>query len=208
VRRIIGWVGAGVTGYLVGNLSGADLASRAAGGADLRREGTRNPGAMNASHVLGKRWGLAVSALDIGKGSAAARLGHRLGGPMGANVAATAAVVGHCFPVGRRGGKGVATSIGQVAGTFPAYLPIDIGVAVATSALPFFRQRTRVATAVASATWVGCATLSWLRGVRTPGGIEPTVALPLGALASSAVIAARFAAEADKVESYNRTVAA
>jgi glycerol-3-phosphate acyltransferase PlsY len=208
MSRATGCLAAATIGYGVGNLPAADLAARAAGGADLRRQGTQNPGAMNTSHVLGKKWGLAVSALDIGKGSAAARIGHRIAGPAGANIAATAAVVGHCFPVGRTGGKGVATSVGQVIGTFPAYLPIDIGVAVATSALPFLRQRTRVATAVASATWIGCATVAWCRHVRTPGGIEPTVALPLAALASSAVIAARFAAEADRVDVYNESQAA
>jgi acyl-phosphate glycerol 3-phosphate acyltransferase len=205
MSRVTGCLAAAAVGYCMGNVPSADIAARAAGGADLRREGTQNPGAMNASHVLGKRWVVVVSALDIGKGSAAARIGHRLGGPSGANLAATAAVVGHCFPVGRAGGKGVATSIGQVVGTFPAYLPIDIGVAVGTSALPFFRQRTRIATAFASATWIGCATVAWCRHVRTPGGIEPTAALPLAAFASSAVIAARFAAEADRVDAFNES---
>lgn len=203
VNRAARLLAAVLVGVAAGNLPAADAAARAAGGADLRREGTRNPGAMNVTHVLGRKWGAAVFALDVGKGSLAARLGHRLAGPAGANAAATAAVVGHCFPVGRRGGKGVATSIGQVIGTFPAYLPVDIGVAFATAAVPFFRQRTRMATAVASATWVGCATLAWRRRVRTPGGVEPTVALPLAAFVSSAVIAVRFAAEADKVTTYN-----
>jgi len=161
---------------------------------------------MNASHVLGKQWGAVVSGLDIGKGVVAARVGRRLGGSSGANIAATAAVVGHCFPIGRRGGKGVATSIGQVVGTFPSYLPIDIGVAVGTSALPFFRQRTRVATTVASATWIGCATLAWRRRFRNVGGVEPTAALPLAAAASSAVIALRFATAAEKVDAFNNAV--
>jgi len=201
-------VAAALVGYVVGNLPSADLAARAAGGPDVSGEGTQNPGAMNASHVLGKKWGVAVSAVDIGKGAVAARVGQRFAGPTGANIAATAAVAGHCFPIGRRGGKGVATSIGQVAATFPSYLPVDIGVAIGTSALPFFKQRTRVATTVASATWVGCAALSWRRRFRNPGGVEPTAALPLAALASSVVIAIRFAAEVDKVDDYNRGVAA
>lgn len=197
------WVVSAAIGYAAGNLPSADLAARAAGGHDLRESGTRNPGAMNATHVLGAKWGVAVSAFDIGKGVAAARVGGRVAGPAGANIAATAAVVGHCFPVGRRGGKGVATSIGQVVGTLPMYLPIDIGVAVGSSALPFLKQRTRVATTFASATWVGFATLAWRRRFRNPGGVEPTPALPLAALVSSAVIAARFAAESEHVESYN-----
>lgn len=203
MRLPAGAASAALVGYVAGNLPSADLAARAAGGADLRTAGTHNPGAMNAAHVLGRKWGLAVSAADIGKGAVAARVGRRLAGPLGANVAATMAVVGHCFPVGRRGGKGVATSIGQVGATFPAYLPLDIGVAAATSALPFLRQRTRVATSVASTIWVGCATLAWRRRFSNPGGVEPTAALPLAALASSLVIAARFAAEVEHVDAYN-----
>lgn len=195
-------VAAALVGYAAGNMPSADLAGRAAG-ADLRSEGTRNPGAMNAAHVLGRKWGFVVSAADIAKGAAAARVGQRLAGPSGANVAATAAVLGHCFPIGRRGGKGVATSIGQVVGTFPAYLPVDIVIAAGTSALPFFAQRTRVATTVASATWIGCATAAWRGRFRNPGGVEPTVALPLAALASSIVIALRFAAEAGNVAAFN-----
>lgn len=205
MRLSVGAASAALVGYVAGNLPSADLAARAAGGADLRTVGTHNPGAMNAAHVLGRKWGLAVSAADIGKGAVAARVGQRLAGPLGANVAATMAVVGHCFPVGRPGGKGVATSIGQVWATFPAYLPLDIGVAAATSALPFLRQRTRAATTVASAIWIGCATVAWRRRFANPGGVEPTAALPLAALASSLVVAARFASEVEHVEAFNST---
>ncbi|MEQ8842759.1 MAG: glycerol-3-phosphate acyltransferase [Acidimicrobiales bacterium] len=203
--RVIASLAAAAVGYGVGNLPSADLASRAAGGADLRVAGTRNPGAMNAGHVLGRKWGLAVSAADVGKGFVAGRLGARIGGPAGANIAATAAVVvGHCFPRGRRGGKGVATSVGQVVATFPAYLPVDIAVAVGTSMLPFLRQRTRTATALASATWFGCGLLAWRRGFPNPGGVEPTAALPIAALASSLVIAVRFRTEAENVAAFNQ----
>lgn len=193
---------AGLFGYVVGMLPSADLAASVAGG-DVRNAGTGNPGALNTHHVLGPRWAVAVSAADVGKGVAAARVGGVLAGSAGANLAATAAVAGHCFPLGRRGGKGVATSVGQVVATFPAYLPIDIGVAAATSVVPFFRQRTRVATSVASATWVGCSVACWRAGYRNPGGVRPTVALPLAAVASSAVIAARFRTEAGRVEDFN-----
>lgn len=193
---------AALAGYAVGTLPSADIAARL-NGVDLRSEGTGNPGAMNASHVLGRGWGVAVTVGDVGKGVVAARVGHALAGSTGANAAASAAVAGHCFPPGRTGGKGVATSIGQVIGTFPAYLPIDIAVGYATTKLPGFRHRTRAATSVASATWVGAATLAWRRGWRNPGGPQASVALPLAAVASTAVIAARFAAEAEKVEAYN-----
>ncbi|MCQ3808260.1 MAG: glycerol-3-phosphate acyltransferase [Acidimicrobiaceae bacterium] len=98
----------------------------------------------------GGSWGAAVSVADIAKGVAAARLGRALAGSAGTNLASTAAVGGHCFPLGRTGGKGVATSIGQVIDTFPFYLPLDVAVALATSALPL-KPGTRTATTAAPA---------------------------------------------------------
>jgi glycerol-3-phosphate acyltransferase PlsY len=201
---------AAAAGYALGMLPSADLAARLAGRADvdLHHDGTGNPGGLNASHMLGRRWGAAVSAADMGKGYMAGRLGARLAGDSGAQVASSAAVLGHCHPIGRDGGKGVAASLGQVAATFPVYLPIDVCVGVATSSVPWFRHRTQTATAVASSTWVGCAVLWWRRRLPNPGGVEPRPALAAGAAFSSLVIAARFRAEADKVDAYNEQVAA
>lgn len=105
---------AGLVGLGLGNVPSAGIAARMAGGGhDLVTEGTGNPGAMNSSHVLGKRWGAAVSAADIANGAVAAA-GRRIVGSEGASVAVTAAVVGHCHPLGHSGDKGVATSIGHV----------------------------------------------------------------------------------------------
>ncbi len=191
------------SGYLLGMIPSADIAARIARRSDLRLSGTGNPGAMNAGHVLGKSWGAGVSVADIAKGVAAARLGRALAGDAGANLASTAAVGGHCFPLGRTGGKGVATSIGQVIGTFPVYLPLDAAVALATSVLPL-KQRTRTATTVASVTWVLTAAHWWWHGWRNPGGVTPTVSLPLAAASSSAIIALRFAAGAETVDAFNR----
>jgi glycerol-3-phosphate acyltransferase PlsY len=123
---------AAALGYLVGSLPAADTVARLASGGrtDLRAAGTGNPGAVNAIHVLGWGWGWAILVIDTMKGVAACELGSRVGGPGGAHVAGTSAVIGHCFPVwkGFRGGKGVAVSLGQCLATFPAYLPVDLGV--------------------------------------------------------------------------------
>jgi len=192
-----------VAGYLVGLTPSADVATRLAGGGhDLRAEGSGNPGGLNTAHVLGPRWGTAVAAADVGKGVAASALGRRLAGPEGASVASSAAVIGHCHPVGRRGGKGVATSIGQVIGTVPAYLPLDIAAGYGASRLPWFERRTRAATHAASAVWVVATTLWWRRRWPNPGGDRPTWALPFGALVSSLVIARRFEADADRVAAF------
>ena len=44
----------------------------------------------------------------------------------------------------------------------------------------------------------------WWHGYRNPGGVTPTVSLPLAAAASSAIIALRFAAGAETVDTFNR----
>lgn len=200
---------AAASGYLLGNLPSAAIAARAAGGDhDLAAEGTGNPGAANVAHVLGSRWGAAVTVADITKAAIAARIGRRVAGEHGADVAATLAVIGHCHPVGRPGGKGVAASIGQVIGTVPTYLPLDAAAAYATTKLPFFQHRTRAATMVGSLVWVTTTTLWWRRRWPNPGGPPTTWTLPAGAAISSAVIARRFGAEVARVDAYRQSEAA
>ncbi len=196
---------AAIVGYLAGTIPSSQLATKLAGrdDIDLGNDGTGNPGGMNTSHLLGKKWGVAVTVADMGKAAVSSRVGRSLAGGLGANLAATSAVVGHCYPPMRQGGKGVATSLGQVAATFPVYLPIDMAVGISTAALPWFRQRTRAAVGLASTTWVGCSLLWWRRGLPNPGGVAPTASLPLAALASSLVIAKRFRDESASVEAFN-----
>jgi glycerol-3-phosphate acyltransferase PlsY len=188
--RLIAAAGAG---YLLGTVPSADVASRiATGGAtDLRTVGTGNPGAVNAMHVLGKAWGYGILFADVAKGAMASALGRGLAGDVGAHVAGTAAVVGHCFPVwnGFKGGKGAATSCGQCLMTFPVYFPVDLGVAWAMAK---WRQRTFPATVVASTMWVLAGTLWWRRGWPNAWGPRPSAGLPLAAAASSGVILYKF----------------
>lgn len=181
-------------GYLIGTIPSADTAARlATGGAtDLRTEGTGNPGAVNAMAVLGKGWGWGILAADATKGVAACALGRRVAGPVGAHVAGSAAVVGHCFPVwnGFRGGKGVAVSLGQCLATFPVYLPVDLGVAWAVGK---WRGRTFPGTAAGCATWVLAGLLWWRAGWPNAWGPRPSAVLPATAAFSSAVILYKFA---------------
>lgn len=185
-----------VGAYLLGTLPSADIAARVATGGtvDLRHEGSGNPGATNVGKLVGKKWGTVVMFADIAKGAAACMAGRRLAGTIGTNVAGPAAVLGHCYPVwnGGKGGKGVATSVGQVLATFPAYFPLDFAVAAATVSNPKLRHRTFTANTVASVTWVLAATLWWRRRWPNLWGPPPTVGLPVAALASSAVIYDRF----------------
>ena len=112
-----------IVGYLLGTFPSADIASRLAGGPDLRSTGSGNPGATNAKDVLGRRWGAAVLVADVAKTAIAALIG--------GDVAATASVVGHCFPVWSRfrGGKGVACAGGQMLVTFPAWIVPSAAIA-------------------------------------------------------------------------------
>lgn len=189
---------AAAAGYLLGTFPTADLVARRAtrGTVDLRSSGTGNPGSANALNVLGAKAGAQVLAGDVAKGVAASAAGALIAGPVGAHLAGTSAVVGHCYPVwtGFRGGKGVATSVGQCLATFPAYFPIDAAVAVITVANPRWKQRAFATTVVSCACWVIGAGVWSARGMRNLWGPTPSVALPLAAAASSGVIIQRFLA--------------
>lgn len=188
-------IGVGIA-YLLGTISTADIVSKKITGTDLRSQGTGNPGAANAMKVLGTKAGLTVMAGDIGKGVAACAIGGVLGGSTGAHLAGTASVAGHCYPAmnGFKGGKGVATSVGQCFATFPAYFPIDLGVAAATAAIPAWKQRAFAATLASSTCWVVGGIVWWAKGWRNLWGPKPTIMLPISALLSSAIIAERFIA--------------
>lgn len=189
-------VGAAATGYLLGTVPSADLAARAASGGtvDLRSSGSGNPGGANAAKVLGRSWGYGVMAADITKAAVAAGIGRRLAGGRGAHVAASASVIGHCFPVwnGFRGGKGVACSVGQCLATFPAYFPVDLGVAALTSTRRW-RSRSYAATVAACLTWVAGALVWKRRGWRNAWGPAPDGDLVAASVVSSAVILYKFA---------------
>ena len=191
-------VGAATVGYLAGTIPSADIAARLASGGttDLRSEGSGNPGAANAIRILGPKWGYTVMVADIGKGVAACVAGRSITGDVGAHIGGTAAVVGHCFPVwtGFRGGKGVATSVGQCLATFPAYTPVDLTIAAATTASARWKRQAGAATWAASVCWVGGAIVWWRRRWPNWWGPKPTVALPIAACASSAVVLYRFSA--------------
>lgn len=196
-RRVLRRLGAAVgIGYLLGTIPTADVVARRAGGGavDLRAAGSGNPGAANALALLGPRAGATVMAGDIGKGALACGLGAVVAGAPGAHLAGTASVIGHCYPVwnGFRGGKGVATSVGQCLATFPVYFPIDVAIAAVTASNPRWKQRAFTATAVSSACWVAGAALWWAKGWRNAWGPRPSALLPLAAATSSAIIVQRF----------------
>lgn len=188
--------GAAAASYVVGTLPSADIVARLATGGrtNIRAEGTGNPGAANVAGVLGKKWGAAVLAADMAKGFFGSRIGGHLAGTVGHHVGGPASVAGHCWPLwaGFAGGKGVATSGGQVLATHPIYFPIDAAIAATASRLPVFDRKAFAATEVASTIWVMMSTVWWRKAWPNPGGLRPSVGLPLAALATSAIIRARF----------------
>ena len=97
--------------YALGSFPTAYLVGRLVRGVDLRRAGEGNVGARNAFHEVGAGWGVAVTAVDIGKGAAVALLYGR--SPLWQlGVAAAFLVIGHAYPVWLRfvGGKGLASA--------------------------------------------------------------------------------------------------
>ena len=111
---------AAVIGYLLGAIPFGVLAGRAKG-IDLRTTGSGNIGAANAFRNLGRGWGIAVMAGDVGKGVAGALVGRALTDDPWPILAGAAVMVGAIFPVWLRfkGGKGVAAGGGVMIGLFP-----------------------------------------------------------------------------------------
>ena len=107
-----------VIGYLLGSIPFGLILTRFAGLGDIRAIGSGNIGATNVLRTGNKPLAAATLLLDGLKGTGAVLVGGWLGGPAVAIVAGLAAFLGHLFPVwlNFKGGKGVATYIGLLAG--------------------------------------------------------------------------------------------
>ena len=112
--------------WLLGTFPSAQLVARAHG-RDILEEGSGNPGTSNVARVLGWRAAALVLVCDIAKGAIAAGAGMAIGGRPGAFALGIAAVIGHTFPLYRKGGKGIATGAGALIVLYPF---IVIGLAV------------------------------------------------------------------------------
>lgn len=114
--------------YLLGAVIGSLVVGRFMGGTDIRAEGSGNPGGTNAFRTRGWKFALPVVLIDVGKGLLAVMLIAPLSLPFVAPFAGdptwlavtcgAAAVIGHVWPLwfGFRGGKGMATYVGVLAG--------------------------------------------------------------------------------------------
>lgn len=112
--------------YLLGNFNSGIIFSKLFYRKDLRKHGSKNPGATNAFRVLGKASGFLVLFFDALKGAMAVLLAKWLlpGEELWLAVAGFCVTLGHIFPALFRfkGGKGVATAAGVAAAAQPGAL--------------------------------------------------------------------------------------
>ncbi|MDI9502081.1 MAG: glycerol-3-phosphate 1-O-acyltransferase PlsY [Tissierellia bacterium] len=120
----------GFISYLIGCITAGYFVGRWFYHADIRAEGSGNPGTTNAFRTLGVKAGIATLLIDAAKGVLAVWIGSVLAPEFGAYVAAVFVVFGHNFPfhLRFRGGKGVATSAGVVLFFSPLLILVLLGV--------------------------------------------------------------------------------
>ena len=118
-------VGSSPWGFIFGKLHGIDL----------RTVGSKNIGATNTGRILGKKYAIFVYILDMLKGFIFVFLYRYKIIPaewciLNPMLYGLFAVLGHTFPIyiGFKGGKSVSCGSGAIAGYFPYYLPVAIGI--------------------------------------------------------------------------------
>jgi glycerol-3-phosphate acyltransferase PlsY len=134
---MLGILGALVFGYLLGSIPFGLLITRAAGLGDVRQIGSGNIGATNVLRTGNKGLAAATLLLDALKGTVAVLIAGYFRADL-ALWAGLAAFLGHVFPawLNFKGGKGVATYLGVLAGlnwiTALAFAAVWLGVAFLT----------------------------------------------------------------------------
>ena len=121
-----------IVGYLLGSVPVGVLVAKRMG-VDIYSVGSGNPGATNVLRSIGKPAGYTVFFLDFLKGVLATvwfkfGLVAFSGDPNLALWGLPAAVLGHTYPIfaNFKGGKGVATAMGSLAGVMPQCLLIGL----------------------------------------------------------------------------------
>lgn len=82
-------------------------------------------------------------------------------------------------------------------GTFPAYLPIDLVLGAVAAKSDFWKQRPVLTIGATCGLWTALAGLWSYRRLPNLWGPDPSVAMPIAAAVSGAVIISRFAGERD-----------
>ncbi|MFD1864235.1 glycerol-3-phosphate 1-O-acyltransferase PlsY [Planococcus chinensis] len=124
-----------ILAYLLGSIPSALWIGKIFYRTDIRTKGSGNLGATNTFRTLGAKAGIAVTVMDILKGTAATMIPLFIATDIHPLVFGVLAVIGHMFPVFAKfkGGKAVATSGGILLGyQWPLFL---VAVAVLLIAL-------------------------------------------------------------------------
>jgi len=124
--------------YLLGSLPFAVIVSKLYGLEDPRSHGSGNPGATNVLRTGRKSAALLTLLGDSLKGWLAVWLAGRLGGStLAIAMAGVAAFLGHVYPVFLKfkGGKGVATALGVLAGWSGSLALVAVTAWIITAAL-------------------------------------------------------------------------
>lgn len=139
-----------VIGYLFGSIAFGLLVTGRMGLGDLRKVGSGNIGATNVLRTGNKKAAALTLLLDGGKGAVAVLLARAFAGEDAAQVAALAAMLGHCYPVwlGFKGGKGVATFLGIL---LALAWPVGLGCCLVWLATAVLTRMSSVAALVAAA---------------------------------------------------------
>ena len=119
-----------ILGYVLGSIPFGLVLSRMMNLGNLREIGSGSIGATNVLRTGSKAAAALTLVLDAAKGAVVVLLARSLAAEDAAQVAAFAAMVGHCYPIWLKfnGGKGVATFLGLM---LALSWPVGIGCCVA-----------------------------------------------------------------------------
>lgn len=120
-------------GYILGSLPFSIWVTRYVKNVDVRDSGSGHATTTNTIRQAGFGWGALVLILDIAKGFLPTYLAVNYSGEIWViALTATAAVIGHCWPVFAqfRGGMGLATAGGSVLAVSPLAFLICLGLLI------------------------------------------------------------------------------
>jgi glycerol-3-phosphate acyltransferase PlsY len=165
-------------GYLLGSMPFGYWVVRWVKGTDIREQGSGNIGATNVWRVYGRKLGVPIVLLDVGKGFVPAIVGLLVAGQLIGVLAGAAAMLGHWRPLYLRfakGGKTVATA----GGVTLALAPRAAGCCVAVWLVVFLL--TRYSSVASIVTALTLPVVTWLFGAGWP-------VVTFGTLAAVAVL--------------------
>src|SRR3990172_13269321 len=140
--------------YIVGSIPTSIMLSKWIHGFDIRTKGSGNAGGTNVFRVLGWKYGILVTLVDMGKAVLATTVIARLfwdptlpfynrtpfdDFTIIQMICGGAAIVGHIWTVfaGFRGGKGIATGAGMLLGV----TPVEFGISAAVFFIVFMAYK-------------------------------------------------------------------